>query len=489
VQLYLSSNIESVAIRIGRDDGSSDPVHQTRIMQAHFHPLPDRAYEHGCNWPVFLEWTVPAQAQPGAYLVEAIDSTGVVLGHHLFFVKPLRQRAGALALVVATSTWTAYNDWGGANHYYGLHPGTPRGRSPRLSIHRPWARGQIWLPTNAPRSMNAERPDTPGPARYEFIEWASLHGFSKYYALAGWATYERPFVLWAEKQGFEIDLLTQDELHSQPDALDGYACAVFVGHDEYWTREMRDHLDAFVTRGGNVARFAGNFMWQIRLESDGATQVAYKYDARALDPARDSDPARLTSAWEDPLVNHPGASTFGVNALRGIYAGFGGMARQNPRGYLVFRPEHWAFAGTGLGYADMFGSKAGIFGYEVDGLDYTFHEGRPEPLGSDGAPPGLEILAMGWATSAETGRPQDSDSFMLGDRDAQFRAAMLESDITPAGVRKHSRGCGLIVHFEKGRGQVFTAATCEWVAGLQRDDFQTSTITKNVLEAFSGPPI
>jgi hypothetical protein len=337
--------------------------------------------------------------------------------------------------------------------------------------------------------MNAERPDRPGPARYEFIEWASLHGFSKYYALAGWATYERPFVLWAEKQGFEVDILTQDDLHNQPHALDDYACTVFVGHDEYWTRDMRDHLDAYVARGGNVARFAGNFMWQIRLENDGATQVAYKYDARALDPLRDSDPGRLTSAWEDPLVGHPGASTFGVNALRGIYAGFGGMARHHPRGYSVFRPEHWAFSGTGLGYADMFGGKAAIFGYEVDGLDYTFHEGRPEPLGSDGAPPGLEILAMGWATSAETGRPQDSDSFMLGDRDALFRATMLESDVSPASVRKHSRGCGLIVHFKKGLGQVFTAATCEWVAGLHQDDFSTVTITRNVLTEFLRPSI
>jgi hypothetical protein len=484
VRLHLSSNIDRVALRIGRDDESSDPVHHTDVAQAQFHPLPNRAYESGCDWPVFSEWVVPTHVQPGAYLVEAIDPMGVVVGHHLFFIKPPRPRAGALALVVATSTWTAYNDWGGANHYYGLHPGSPRGRSPRLSVHRPWARGQIWLPSNAPRSINAERPDRPGPARYEFIEWAAINGFSKYYALAGWASYERPFVLWAERQRYTIDILTQDELHSQADALDGYACAVFVGHDEYWTREMRDHVDAYVECGGNVARFAGNFMWQIRLEGDGAQQVAFKYDAHALDPVCHSNPSRLTSAWEDPTVNHPGASTFGVNALRGIYAGFGGMARQNPRGYSVFRPEHWAFSGTGLGYADMFGSEASIFGYEVDGLEYTFHEGLPEPLGTDGAPAGLEILAMGWATSAEQGRSQDSYSFMLEDRDAKFRAAMLEGDASQASVRKHSRGCGLIVHFRKGDGQVFTAATCEWVAGLVRNDFHTTTISNNVLSEF-----
>ncbi|MFF1651592.1 N,N-dimethylformamidase beta subunit family domain-containing protein [Streptomyces sp. NPDC058240] len=28
-------------------------------------------------------------------------------------------------------------------------------------------------------------------------------------------------------------------------SLDGYACAVIVGHDEYWTWEMRDAVDRF----------------------------------------------------------------------------------------------------------------------------------------------------------------------------------------------------------------------------------------------------
>ncbi|WP_369679253.1 N,N-dimethylformamidase beta subunit family domain-containing protein [Pseudomonas costantinii] len=39
-------------------------------------------------------------------------------------------------------------------------------------------------------------------------------------------------------------------MHHDPHALEGYACAAFAGHDEYWTREMRDHVDAFVEEGG-----------------------------------------------------------------------------------------------------------------------------------------------------------------------------------------------------------------------------------------------
>ncbi|MFC4275204.1 N,N-dimethylformamidase beta subunit family domain-containing protein [Achromobacter aloeverae] len=486
VRLHVSSNRDRVGLKIYREGAKRILVHQTGIHPASFHAVPDRAYERGCDWPVFSQWTIPADTPSGAYLVEVVDANDVPLGHHVFIVRALRKREHALVLVAATCTWAAYNDWGGANHYFGMHPDTPRGRAPILSAQRPWARGQAWLPPDAPRSVNTKRPDKAGPVRYEFIEWAAAHGFSKYYALAGWASYERLFLMWAEKHGYVVDLITQDDLHHDHGALDGYRCAVFVGHDEYWSREMRDHVDAFVEGGGNVARFAGNFMWQIRLEAGGTRQVAYKYDARTRDPLAATQPALMTSAWEDPLVNHPGASTFGVNGLRGIYAGFGGMARRGPRGFTVFRPEHWAFSGSGLGYADMFGDSVNIFGYEVDGLDYTFVDGRPEPLGTDGAPQGVEILAMGWATLSEAGRPEDAYSFMLGDRDTLFRASLLAPDATAESVQRHSRGSGMIVHFKKGAGQVFTAGTCEWIYGLSLGEEAAETITNNVLVRFLG---
>ncbi|KAA2212056.1 N,N-dimethylformamidase beta subunit family domain-containing protein [Teichococcus oryzae] len=489
VSLFLSSTLGAVRLRVLRDGVAPRCVAEIGPLAASFHPVADNAYEAGCGWPEFHRWTIPADLPSGAYLIEILDAAEprpLPVGHHLVIVHGAK-RAGPVALVAATSTWAAYNDWGGANHYYGLHPGTPRGRSPRLSAQRPWARGQLWLPGDAPRAVNALRPRRPGPARYDFVEWAFLNGYTKYYAIAGWASYERPFLHWAEAEGYGVEILTQDEIHADPGALDGFRCAVFVGHDEYWSREMRETVDGFVSRGGHVARFAGNFLWQIRLEDGARRQIAYKYDARALDPvAGTEDAARLTSAWEDPLVGWPGAATFGVNALRGIYAGFGGMARRAPRGFTVFRPEHWAFAGTGLSYADMFGDEANIFGFEMDGLDYTFEDGLPVPTGTDGAPEGLQILAMGWATLAEAGRPEDAYSLMLADGDARFRASLLAPDLSEESLRRHSRGSGMVVHFRKGAGEVFTAGTCEWVNGLIEHDPYTEAVTRNVLDRFGA---
>jgi len=485
VTLFVSSTVAKVSLTILRDPGDGTVIYSSGIKEAQFLAVPDRCYEVGCGWPPFLTWSIPDDIASGGYLVEIRDETSPqrgVIGHHLFVCRSRDRTPGTIALVAATSTWSAYNDWGGANHYYGTNPALPRGRSAHLSALRPWARGQVWLPNGAPRAVNATRSRKPGPARYESIEWAFINGFTRYYSIAGWASYERPFLQWAELHGYRFDIFVQDELHDDPSLLNGYPCTVFVGHDEYWSREMRDGVDAYVERGGRVARFAGNFLWQIRLDRTSNVQIAYKYDARRLDPHAGSP--TMTSAWEDPVVNHPGAKTFGVNALRGIYAAFGGMARRAARGFNVFRPEHWAFAGTGLGYADMFGDESNIFGFEMDGLEYVFKDGVPVPTYEDSAPPGTAILAMGFATLAESGLPEFENSLVLGDGDAQFRNSLLGAP-TQDSLERHKRGSGMIVHFSRGTGEVFTAGTCEWVSGLIDRDFYTERITKNVLDRFS----
>ncbi|GAB3561535.1 hypothetical protein GCM10027445_00450 [Amycolatopsis endophytica] len=491
VDLYISTTAAELELRIYRDGWHETTVHTERLASAGFQPVPADAYQSGCDWRVTTSWILPATLRPGPYLVELRDAhqppDARPLGHHFFVVRNPEQRPGALVQVLATCTWSAYNDWGGASHYFGVHPGTARGRSPVLSARRPWARGQVWLPGNAPRMVNAHRPTGPQPPRYEFAEWAYLNGYAKYYAASGWASFERHFFRWAEARGYEVDLLVQEDLHADPAALTPYRCAVFAGHDEYWTGRMRAHVDDYVAAGGRVARFAGNFMWQIRLDLQRDTQLTYKYDAGRLDPVAGTEAQHLlTGAWEDPAVGNPGATTFGVNALRGMYAGFGAFAPRSSRGYVVFRPEHWSLRDTGLGYADTFGDGAAVFSYEVDGLDYEFRDGLPHPTGTDGAPAGLQIIAMNWSTAAEDAREKDTAYFMLGDGDARYRASIAGEDYTEQTRRRFARGAGMVVSFSRGDGEVFTAGTCEWVNGLRTGDQAITTVTDNVLRHLLG---
>ncbi len=108
------------------------------------------------------------------------------------------------------------------------------------------ARGFCRLPTGAARAIPDKPPEPGEMVRYPYMEWAYAYGYSKKYASAGWASYERHFVCWAEEQGYQFDMATLHDLDADPNLLDGYECAVFVGHDEYWSTPMRDAVDAWV---------------------------------------------------------------------------------------------------------------------------------------------------------------------------------------------------------------------------------------------------
>jgi hypothetical protein len=44
----------------------------------------------------------------------------------------------------------------------------------------------------------------------------------------------------------------------------------------------------------------------------------------------------------------------------------------------------------------------------------------------------------------------------------------------------------MIVHFPRGRGEVFHAGSCEWVAALSRRDAMVERVTANVLRRYLG---
>ncbi|MBL8584040.1 MAG: hypothetical protein JNL61_17675, partial [Rhizobiaceae bacterium] len=339
----------------------------------------------------------------------------------------------------------------------------------------------------APRICADPLPEFGDAPRYPMKEWAFANGFGQYYAAAGWAQFDRHFVVWAEKEGYELDFITQTDLHYRPQLLDAYPCVTVVGHDEYWTREMRLAIEAYVENGGHLARFGANFLWQIRLEDDGRTQVCHKFKAIDEDPVAGTDKAHLLStAWEDRDVRWPGASTVGVNGLHGLYASWGGFAPHGQKGFTVYRPEHWAFAGTGLHYADIFGDKERIFAYEVDGLDYTFRHGLPYPVPVDGQPDTIEILAMAPAVLAEDEPAGEGFRYYVRSSDHEGLVKCVTGEITPEGLARYKYGAGMMVHMPRGKGEVLTAATCEWVMGLKRGDLFTQKITRNVLDRFSA---
>ena len=101
-----------------------------------------------------------------------------------------------------------------------------------VSTQRPWCRGFVVLPPEAPRvPLEVSMPPKTVP-RYPHMEWAFATGHSKKYASAGWASYDGHFFRWAERAGYAVDLASQHDLHFSPEVVAGYDCVVFVGHDD-----------------------------------------------------------------------------------------------------------------------------------------------------------------------------------------------------------------------------------------------------------------
>lgn len=492
VGLHISSTAGTCRIEIIHDGGIETPMLALENIATDWQQTPEDCSVVGCGWQETTAFAIGLDWPSGAYrlTLTAEDRDGQPMhSHHLIIITPRPgKKPGRLLQVAATGTWTAYNTWGGSNHYQGITGPNRDQYATTVSVERPWCRGFVVLPAEAPRvPLDVSLPLATTP-RYPHMEWAYAKGYSKKYASSGWASYDSHFFRWAERCGYEIDLISQHELHFTPEILNDYDCVVLTGHDEYWTWEMRDAIDAYVEQDGHIARFAGNFMWQTRLEDEGHRQVCYKYRARTEDPVyKGGDITRATNSWEAPEIGRPGSATFGLNSTKGVYVGWGGCNPRGVRGFPIYRPEHWAFAGTGIFYGDLLGADSHIYGYEVDGLDYEIRHGRPHPTATSGAPEGLEILALGMASSVEESDVLAPEDQFFGDEDGRFIAETLYGDASDENLEKVRYTNGMIVNFRKGDGEVFHAGTCEWVAGLLRQDAMVEKVTKNVLDRYLNP--
>lgn len=491
VVLHVSTTAATWSFEVGRDGVQYEPLLRMVDLPGRHHDTPADCSVAGCGWPESTRFAVPDSWRPGGYLITLVAERNGdrIEEHHLIVIRRARHLPPApYVLICATGTWVAYNCWGGSNHYEGIAGSERSAFSPVLSTRRPWTRGFCKLPAGAPRTL-PEQPPRPGEmTRYPYMEWAYAYGYSKKYASTGWASYERHFARWAEAEGYDLDFATLHDVDGDVELLNRYRCAIFVGHDEYWSARMRDAVDSFVNAGGRVARFAGNFLWQTRIEDQGQTQICYKYMANRDPMATSRTPQLATTAWELAPVNRPGALTFGVNALQGVYAGLGRCVGNGSGGFTIYRPGHWAFRGTGLGYGDQLGAASRIFGYEVDGLDFRIENGLPYPTGADGAALEITILAIGLATNIETDTKAWGETLYIGVSDAAFKAQAQFGKVTPETLDACVRGNGMIVHWHKERGEIFTAAACEWIMGLTRGDAQVIAVTRNVLDRFGVMP-
>ena len=485
VALHLSSSGgRSVTVQVAHVGRERTVVLTEPRVEAAEHPVPPDASSRGCGWPAALTIDVGAGWRSGYYEVTLdVDVGGKTRREHAFFV--VRPVPGAPSaprlLVLATNTWHAYNDFGGWNLYNG---GTT------VSMQRPMARGYLHKPPGAGRRVTTTAP--PDPQMAAHVGYLRLNHLSGWAGSAGWPDWELPFVAWCEREGYAFDVATNADLEHHPGLLDGYRLLLSVGHDEYWSGPMRDAVEGFIGRGGNVAFFSGNTsFWQVRLEDPtpegpAASMVGYKGRFKD-DPVYGSGSmAALTTMWSDHLLGRPENAMTGVSFSRGGYHRIGKRVTNGAGGYTVHRPDSWLFEGTGLTYGDVLGAGPTIVGYECDGCDFTYRDGLPHPTGADGTPATFEILGTAPAahfTRETATRPPRPDE----PSEIEFIASRLFDDRSPAAVDRIAHGHAVLGSYTSpSGGTVVTSGSTDWAHGLAGRDPQVERITATVLDRLSG---
>jgi hypothetical protein len=325
----------------------TDPVVLAGIAQTI--PTPDPATGlTECRWTGPYVLTVKNAADPsdwvsGIYLVKL---TARPTGHQSYIIFVVRddRRASDLLFQSSVATEQAYNPWGGKSLYVGRIGGSYSvTRAVNVSFNRPYYDG---------------------------------NGTGQFFGLGEYTT-----LRFLEREGYDVTYSTDVDTHENGANLLNHRAFLSVGHDEYWSWEMRQNLTHARDQGVNLGFFSSNTMyWQIRYEPgfDGTadrTVVCYKDGAYLTDgrvPVNadplSSDPTRLylvTTLWRDSRGTYAGMPE---EILIGEESGPADVPSPPPakdinHDIIVVNTGNWVFNNTGLHDGDHL---RGLLGGETE---------------------------------------------------------------------------------------------------------------------------
>lgn len=431
VSFHISTTAPVYSMEIARLGVGPRVVFSKRDIPGASHTIPEDASTNGCRWPSTFQMPIPSDWRSGYYNVRlrVADAGAKFVGRNrrnaevdlFFIVRPAEPgKNTSILLQLCTNTYNAYNNWGGSS-LYAFH-GRANLQGHRVSFNR--------------------------PLEGQFRQW------------------EYPFVAWAERNGYTLDYCANSDLEFHPELLSRYKLVLSVGHDEYWSAPMRDQLEAFIGKGGNVAFFSGNTCcWQVRSEENGRALTCWKQWFNVDPVFQTNQHATLSTLWSHYLVKRPENQLTGVGFLHGGYHLSHGQFMDGKGGFTLHRPDHWVFEGTGLKRGDEFGSKDTIVGYECDGCEFELKDGLPVATHRDGTPESFVILA----TCAARWHPDDALWYDRFPRDASGGPL---------------QGAAVLGVYQRG-GTVLTTGTTDWAHGLRGNDPVVERITRNVLDRLS----
>ncbi|MEU0271216.1 N,N-dimethylformamidase beta subunit family domain-containing protein [Streptomyces sp. NPDC006307] len=280
-----------------------------------------------CDWPVSWSFEIPKDWVSGLFL--AVFTTAD--GHRSYapFVVRDVQRTSDILMVAPFTTYQAYNLWPrdgrtGRNLYRGHLPTGGLGANPERSYE-----------------VSFDRP-------------YSHDGLPMVFDM------DMSFTRWAEEAGYDVTYATSVDLHEGRIDPSRHRAIVFPGHDEYWSKEMRDHAEAAVKAGTHLAFLgANNIYFNIRLEPSARDKASRVVACYKEEPDPKPGAGGPTIRWRHLDKDHRRAE----QGLLGVQ--YNGMLK-DPVPLVVKESGHWLWAGTGVRDGDEIPDLVAI---EADGFD------------------------------------------------------------------------------------------------------------------------
>lgn len=383
-----------------------------------------------CNWTTSYVLQVGSNWTSGLYVAKLTDLATGVVAHVWFVVRDDNSTADAL-FQSAVSTVLAYSSTGGYSLY--SSDSLDGQRAFKVSYDRPFFQATY---------QNSSQPAKP-------LQW------------------EYNMVRWLESQAYDVTYTDNMQVHTNPQKLLNHKVFLSVGHDEYWSKEIRDHVEAARDAGINLGIFSANSCyWRVRFESSttAAGQVrpnrvmaCYKADW-ALDPVvQQQGPSAATNKFRSFQNQRPENALFGVmyGSDLDTYGGFN---------FTVSNASDPYYANTGLQNGDQL---AMLVGYE---WDFTVNNGS--------APAGVVKL------SESTTIP--STVLPTFDEPAGEQGLPANQDFTKSHSVRYTASSG---------AKVFASGTIQWAWGLDsdgispfREDTRAKQMTVNILADMGAKP-
>jgi hypothetical protein len=333
IRLYVNTSEPSYTIevlRLGWYGGAGSRSMMQPVVRRGEAQEPPKFYpEIGlveCDWRNPYVLKIPESLSPtdwpsGIYVAK-LTASASGKQRYIHFVVRDDSRASDILFQCSVNTYQAYNEWGSWSLYT-----NPRAHA--VSFNRPYAGD---------------------------------------YGLGDFLSYEFHMMRFLESQNYDVTYTTNVETHAQGELLRLHKAFLSVGHDEYWTWQMRDQVETARNLRVNVGFFGANACyWQIRYEPSPITNEPHRtiicFKEEGPDPASHSRSSRhlTTVKFRTNIVGRPEETLIGQMWETWPVEG----------DVVVTAPGCWVFDGAGLKTGDHL---PGLLGYEADRM----WDGSPE---------------------------------------------------------------------------------------------------------------